>query len=79
MDIVIGQGEELHQSKDLGRRCMLLIMEEARQLGLPVRLRVMKANPRALAFGLGASSALTSFALVWPTRIRQGSAIQSLL
>ena len=39
-----------HQGKDIGRRCMLLIMEEARQLGLRVRLRVMKVNPRALAF-----------------------------
>lgn len=39
-----------HQGKAIGRRCMLLIMEEARQLGLPVRLRVMKANPRARAF-----------------------------
>jgi len=39
-----------HQGKDIGRRCMLLIMEDARQLGLPVRLRVMKVNPRALAF-----------------------------
>ena len=39
-----------HQGKDIGRRCMLLIMEEARELGLPVRLRVMKVNPRALAF-----------------------------
>lgn len=39
-----------HQGKDIGRRCMLLIMEEARHLGLPVRLRVMKVNPRALAF-----------------------------
>jgi GNAT superfamily N-acetyltransferase len=39
-----------HQGKDIGRRCMLLIMEEARRLGLPVRLRVMKVNPRALAF-----------------------------
>jgi GNAT superfamily N-acetyltransferase len=39
-----------HQGKGIGRRCMALIMEEARQLGLPVRLRVMKVNPRALAF-----------------------------
>jgi GNAT superfamily N-acetyltransferase len=39
-----------HQGKGIGRRCMLLIMEEARQLGLPVRLRVIKINPRALAF-----------------------------
>lgn len=39
-----------HQGKGIGRRCMWLIMEEARQLGLPVRLRAMKVNPRALAF-----------------------------
>ncbi|HLC30177.1 MAG TPA: GNAT family N-acetyltransferase [Dehalococcoidia bacterium] len=39
-----------HQGKDIGRRCMLLIMEEARELDLPLRLRVMKVNPRALAF-----------------------------
>lgn len=39
-----------HQGKDIGRRCMLLIMEEARQASLPMRLRVMKVNPRALAF-----------------------------
>jgi ribosomal protein S18 acetylase RimI-like enzyme len=29
---------------------MLLIMEEACQLGLHVRLRVLKTNPRALVF-----------------------------
>jgi ribosomal protein S18 acetylase RimI-like enzyme len=39
-----------HQGKGIGHRCMLLILEEARQLGLPVRLRVMKVNPRAWAF-----------------------------
>ncbi|MDY7041561.1 MAG: GNAT family N-acetyltransferase [Chloroflexota bacterium] len=39
-----------YQGKNIGRRCMLLIMEEACQLGLPVRLSVMKVNPRALAF-----------------------------
>ena len=38
------------QGKGIGRRCMLLVMEEARQLGLPVRLQVLKVNPRALAF-----------------------------
>jgi GNAT superfamily N-acetyltransferase len=44
-----------HQGKGIGQKCMLLIMEEARGLGLPVRLRVLKVNPRALAFfqGLG--------------------------
>jgi ribosomal protein S18 acetylase RimI-like enzyme len=39
-----------HQGRGIGRACMLRIMEEARQLGLPVRLQVMKVNPRALAF-----------------------------
>jgi len=39
-----------HQSKGIGRRCMSLIMEEARRLGLPLRVRVLKVNPRALAF-----------------------------
>ena len=39
-----------HQGKGIGRKCMLLIIEEARQLELPVRLRVLKVNPRALAF-----------------------------
>ena len=38
------------QSKDIGRRCMWLVVGEARRLGLPVRLRVMKVNPRVLAF-----------------------------
>jgi len=39
-----------HQGKGIGRECVLMIMEEAKQLGLPVRLRVLKVNPRALAF-----------------------------
>jgi putative acetyltransferase len=39
-----------HQGKGIGHRCLLRITEEARQHGLPVRLRVMKANPRARAF-----------------------------
>ncbi|MDP3062545.1 MAG: GNAT family N-acetyltransferase, partial [Chloroflexota bacterium] len=39
-----------HQGKGIGHRSMLLIIEEARQLGLPVRLRTLKVNPRALAF-----------------------------
>ena len=39
-----------HQGKGIGRECMLLIMEEARRMGLPVHLGVLKANPRALAF-----------------------------
>ena len=39
-----------HQGLGIGRKCMLLVMEEARELGLPVRLRVLKVNPRAEAF-----------------------------
>ncbi len=39
-----------HQGRGIGRWCMSVVMEEARQLGLPVRLRVLKVNPRALAF-----------------------------
>jgi ribosomal protein S18 acetylase RimI-like enzyme len=39
-----------HQGKHIGRECMALIMNEARHMGLPVRLQVMKVNPRARAF-----------------------------
>jgi ribosomal protein S18 acetylase RimI-like enzyme len=39
-----------HQGEGIGRSCMLLLMEEARQRGVPVCLRVMKVNRRALAF-----------------------------
>lgn len=39
-----------YQGRGVGRRCMLLIQDEARRLGVPVRLRVLKVNPRALAF-----------------------------
>lgn len=39
-----------HQGKGIGRWCMLQIMEEARELGLPVHLRVIKVNSRALSF-----------------------------
>jgi ribosomal protein S18 acetylase RimI-like enzyme len=39
-----------YQNKGIGRQCMTLILEQARALQLPVRLRVLKVNPRALAF-----------------------------
>jgi len=39
-----------YQGRDIGRRCMRLLMEDATRMGVPVRLRVMKVNPRALAF-----------------------------
>jgi len=39
-----------HQGQGVGRACMVLIIEEARQRHVPVRLRAMKVNPRAQAF-----------------------------
>lgn len=39
-----------YQGNGLGARCMALIVAEAKSLSLPVRLRVMKVNPRAKAF-----------------------------
>ena len=39
-----------HQGPGIGSRSMSLAMDEARRNDLPVRLRVMKVNPRALVF-----------------------------
>ena len=39
-----------HQGKGIGQTCMSLIMKEAQQLHLPIRLQVLKVNPRALVF-----------------------------
>ena len=39
-----------YQSKGIGRECMLRVMAEARDLGVPVYLQVLKVNPRARAF-----------------------------
>ncbi len=39
-----------HQGNGIGTQCMSLIMEEARRLGLPLRLGVLKVNQRALTF-----------------------------
>jgi GNAT superfamily N-acetyltransferase len=36
-----------HQGRGTGRRCMTIVMDEARALGVPLRLRVLKVNPRA--------------------------------
>ena len=38
-----------HQGQGVGRACMAAVMDWASQLGLPVRLRVLKVNPRAAA------------------------------
>jgi len=59
-----------YQSKGIGYACMRLVFEEARHLGLPIRLRVLKVNPRALAFYLrigfsAAGETDTHFLLSW--------------
>jgi GNAT superfamily N-acetyltransferase len=38
------------QGRGLGARCAAAVLAEASALGLPVRLRVLRANPRARAF-----------------------------
>lgn len=40
------------RGKGIGQECVLRIMDEARRIGLPVLLCVMKVNPRAKAFYL---------------------------
>ena len=39
-----------YQNRGLGTACMMQVIADAREAGLPVRLRVLKANPRAAAF-----------------------------
>ena len=39
-----------HQGRGIGRKCMLAVMEQGQGLGLPIRLRVMKVNARAVTF-----------------------------
>jgi N-acetylglutamate synthase-like GNAT family acetyltransferase len=41
-----------HQSKGIGKACMEAIFKEADEKGIPVRLRVLKVNPRAHEFYL---------------------------
>lgn len=38
------------QGKGIGEHCLGLVKEQALTLGLPIRLQVMKVNPRALRF-----------------------------
>lgn len=39
-----------HQGFGIGARCMALVLDQGAQMNLPVRLNVMKVNPRAMAF-----------------------------
>ena len=43
----------LFQSRGIGSACLRRVQAEARDLGHPLRLRVLRVNPRALAFYLG--------------------------
>jgi GNAT superfamily N-acetyltransferase len=43
-----------HQSKRIGSTCLQLVSAEARTLGLPLRFRVLRVNPRALGFYIAA-------------------------
>ena len=39
-----------YQGRQVGRKCMLMVLDHAGNLGLPVRLRVLKVNVRAMTF-----------------------------
>jgi GNAT superfamily N-acetyltransferase len=39
-----------HQGRGIGAACMMHVIEEAAALNLPIRLRVLKVNPRAILF-----------------------------
>ena len=39
-----------HQTRGIGGRCMSIVVEEGDKLDLPIRLRVLKVNHRAVAF-----------------------------
>ena len=39
-----------HQGRGIGRECVSVVTEEARSSGLPVHIRVLRVNPRAIAF-----------------------------
>jgi len=41
-----------HQNQGIGTECVLMIMTEARQSQLPIRLQVLKVNCRAITFYL---------------------------
>ena len=38
------------QTQGIGRKCMSIVVQEGNKLNLPVRLRVLKVNHRAVAF-----------------------------
>ena len=47
------------QSRGIGGACLALLAGEARELGLSLRLRVLRVNPRALAFYLASGMKVT--------------------
>ena len=66
-----------HQGQGIGRTCMLMVVDEGSNLGLPVRLQVLKVNPRALAFyerlGFAIKGDTDSHFLMQSMRLDEGS------
>jgi ribosomal protein S18 acetylase RimI-like enzyme len=59
------------QSRGIGSACLHRLQAEARDLRLPLRLRVLRVNPRALAFYLAAGCRVAGesdshISLQWP-------------
>ena len=66
-----------HQGQGIGRTCMLMVIDEGSKLGLPVRLQVLKVNPRALAFyerlGFAIMGDTETHFLMQSKRLQEGS------
>ena len=43
-----------YQGRRIGSSCLRLVAAEARELGMPLNFRVLRVNPRALAFYIAA-------------------------
>ena len=66
-----------HQGQGIGRTCMLMVIDKGSKLGLPVRLQVLKVNPRAVAFyerlGFTITGDTDTHLLMQSTRLDEGS------
>jgi ribosomal protein S18 acetylase RimI-like enzyme len=62
------------QSRGIGSACLRRVQAEARELGRPLQLRVLRVNPRALAFYLAAGCRIVGgseshISLQWPADV----------
>ncbi len=66
-----------YQGQGIGRTCMLMVIDKGSKLGLPVRLQVLKVNPRAVAFyerlGFTITGDTDTHFLMQSTRLDEGS------